>query len=796
MGVDDYLTDFVIPASFGYNGNAYTVPTSQLGIAQTMAGQQMKQVAATLPGYAAALRACPPAFAAQMVRALVLSQARFTWRNRPWSATPRRTFGNTELSLLERPWPKATTGDLLSTMEWHSGLTGNSYVMRRGDRLRVLRPDWCALVFGSEQEPEDAATALDGELLGLVYQNGGLWSSKNKPWTLLPNEFAHWSQIPDPECPGMGQSWVTAALADIQGDRAATQHKLRFFSNGATPNMVVKGIPATTKAQFDEVVEMMEARHTGIANAYRTLYLTAGADATVVGSDLKQLDFKATQGAGEPLAIDTPIPTPDGWTTMGEIRPGDRVIGRNGHPANVVGVSPVHEGRDCFRIAMKDRTSIVADASHLWVAVDRGSARRTEKTYTTQQLYDLFRKGYLNGVGGHRLALPAAPIVELPSVDLLVDPYVLGAWLGDGQTAGAAICGATDDLKFIAHEIAERGYTTTSWNTSADKVDVIGIPGGLLAALRALNVLGNKHIPVSYLRASVEQRLDLLRGLMDTDGTIDEGKGGCQYSSKDEVLARQVAELLRSVGYRATVSWSDDPRSRTGRAWKVHFRVAQDRIPFLLPRKVDRAIAAGDPHYSDSRSIVDIEPVASVPVRCIAVDTADHLFLAGDGFVPTHNTRIAFLGRVPAPLLGISEGLAGSSLNAGNFGMARRIFADSWIYPSLQDVASSLEQLLKVPVNRAGEQDAELWFDTADMPLLREDAKDAAEITSIQAATIGGLVDRGFDPPSAIAAVVGQNMNLLKHSGLLSVQLQPPGTEAPAAGGSANGTKPALTGGT
>jgi len=449
FGIDQWISDYLIPATqqFGYGGTSYP-----FGLNQTMSGQRIKQIAATLPAYAAALRSCPPAFAAQMVRALVLSQMRFTWRNLPTSPTPRRLFGTRDLELLERPWPKATTGDLVSTMEWHAGLTGNAFVARRPARLRVLRPDWCGLLFGSEQDPEEiAATAFDGELLGLVYQNGGIGSGAGQVNSLLPDEFAHWSPIPDPECPGVGQSWVTAALADIQGDRAATQHKLKFFTNGATPNMVVKGIPAVSKEQFDEIVEMLESKHTGVANAYKTLYLTAGADATVVGSDLKQLDFKATQGAGE--------------------------------------------------------------------------------------------------------------------------------------------------------------------------------------------------------------------------------------------------------------------------------------------------------------------------------------------------TRIAMLGRVPAPLLGISEGLAGSSLNAGNFGMARRIFADSWIYPSLQDLSASVESIMVRPKNpRSGETDAELWFDTADMPILREDAKDAAEITETQARTISGLVKEGFTPESAVAAVIGQNMTLLKHTGLVSVQLQPPGTTAPTnptAGGAA-----------
>jgi phage portal protein BeeE len=457
---DQYLTDYLLPSydqlgpGFTYNGGSFTYGATSypFGLNQTWTGTTVAEIAATLPGYWMALRRCPPAFAAQMVRALVLSQARFTYRNRASSPTPRRLFGNRDLALLERPWTNATTGELLARMEWHAGLTGNAYVTRQPKRLRILRPDWTAILYGSQAEPDEPMHAIDSEIVGYVYQNGGIHAGAGKPVTVLPPDMAHWSPLPDPMSPGMGMSWITPAIRDMQGDRAATEHKLTFFRNGATPNMVVKGIPATTKEKFDELVDAMETKHAGIRNAYRTLYLTAGADATVVGADLRQLDFKATQGAGE--------------------------------------------------------------------------------------------------------------------------------------------------------------------------------------------------------------------------------------------------------------------------------------------------------------------------------------------------TRIAMLSRVPAPILQISEGLAGSSLNAGNFGMARRIWADTWIYPTLQDVAMALSPLVNVPA------DAELWTSTDDMPILREDAKDAAEIEQVKEATIVAYVNGGFTPESAIAAVQGQNVALLKHTGLLSVQLQPPGTEFPTASatpkpGPANGNQPA-----
>jgi hypothetical protein len=297
---DQWLSEYLFPSQFTYGNTNYP-----LGLNQTYTQNRVQEVTNTLPGYSHALRGCPPAFAAQMVRALVLSQARFVFRNKPWATrpntkfTPGRKFGTTALALLERPWPGATTGDLLSRMEWHAGLAGISYVVRRGDRLRVLRPDWCALVYGSELEPEDPAHAIDGELLGLVYQNGGLRANNtSRVTTFTPDEFISWAPLPDPECAGMGMSWITPAVREIQGDAAATMHKLQFFSNGATPNMVVKGITAASKEQFDDIVAMMEDNHAGVANAYKTLYLAAGADATVVGSDMKSAGLQADPGHG------------------------------------------------------------------------------------------------------------------------------------------------------------------------------------------------------------------------------------------------------------------------------------------------------------------------------------------------------------------------------------------------------------------------------------------------------------------------------------------------------------------
>jgi len=124
------------------------------------------------------------------------------------------------------------------------------------------------------------------------------------------------------------------------------------------------------------------------------------------------------------------------------------------------------------------------------------------------------------------------------------------------------------------------------------------------------------------------------------------------------------------------------------------------------------------------------------------------------------------LSRVPASLLGISEGLQGSSLNAGNFAAARRAFADTWVYPALRDIAAALSSIIDVP------NDSELWFETTDIPLLREDGKDAADIAATESRVIRNLIETGYEPESITLALRAKDWALLRHTGLFSVQLQ------------------------
>jgi hypothetical protein len=239
-------------------------------------------------------------FACELTRMALFSEARFQWR-RMTNGRPGDLFGTSELSILEKPWPQGVTGDLLARMLVDADFAGAGYMARRNerpDRLMRMRPDWVVLVLGSQDEPDFANLAMDAEVLGCMYYPGGVMSG-HPPVPLLVEEFAQFAPITDPLATYRGMSWLTPIIREIQADSAATMHKLMFFENGATPQLVVSMGPNVSPANLKQFVAKMDDSHKGWQNAYKTLYLGGGADVTVVGKDLAQLDFKATQGAGE-----------------------------------------------------------------------------------------------------------------------------------------------------------------------------------------------------------------------------------------------------------------------------------------------------------------------------------------------------------------------------------------------------------------------------------------------------------------------------------------------------------------
>lgn len=237
-------------------------------------------------------------FACMLARQMLFSEARFAFRR--WTdGEPSELFGTQALRPLERPWSNGSTRDLLNWAIQSADLSGNAFVARRsGGRLARLRSDWVTLVMGSEGDPDTQMGDIDAEVLGLIYHPGGRGGGR-KPVALLAEEFAHFYPIPDPLAPWRGMSPLATITREVMADSAATDHKLAFFSRGATPNMIVSLDPAIVQQEWRDWVDAFDEKYGGVANAYKTMYLGAGSKAEVVGANFQQMDFKVTQGAGE-----------------------------------------------------------------------------------------------------------------------------------------------------------------------------------------------------------------------------------------------------------------------------------------------------------------------------------------------------------------------------------------------------------------------------------------------------------------------------------------------------------------
>lgn len=271
--------------SFAFNGLSYPVVQTSMG-----SPDRERIFRSGVPAYMQS----STVFALVLARMQVFSQIRFQW-TRFSGSQPGDLFGSAALGLLERPWPNGSTSSLLKRMEVDASSAGNSYIYRaRNDLLGWLRPDYVTILLGSQTDAEHPNQAPDCEIAGWAYL-----PPAGKARYFGPEEVAHYAPLPDPHFRWLGMSWLTPVIREVQGDSLMEEHKLRFFENAATPNMVVKFNPAIGVDAVKKFKELMLEEHRGVANAYKTLFLGGGADATVVGSNFQQIDFTAVEGKGE-----------------------------------------------------------------------------------------------------------------------------------------------------------------------------------------------------------------------------------------------------------------------------------------------------------------------------------------------------------------------------------------------------------------------------------------------------------------------------------------------------------------
>jgi replicative DNA helicase len=360
----------------------------------------------------------------------------------------------------------------------------------------------------------------------------------------------------------------------------------------------------------------------------------------------------ARPAVGKALALDTPLPTPSGWTTMGEVAVGDLLLGADGKPTRVVAATGVLSGRPCYEVEFSDESVIVADASHQWLTLARPARRRSldgascartpfirPRVVTTEELESTVRCPTADGRLIH--AMPVTQPFELPETALPIDPYLLGVWLGDSTSAAAQI--TTADPEIVA-ELESRGYVLKPSAAARFRYQVRvpeDSPPGLMVQeqLRSLGILENRRIPAAYLRAGFRQRRDLLAGLLDVAGAVHGLGSAVHFAVTNRPLAYDTRELIASLGYAPLLT----TRRALGRSpeHSVHYTVSfgpRENV-FRLSRKTSRLRLSGHPEPR-ARFVRDVRPTGSVPVRCVEVDNADHLYLAGPTCIPTHNSTL------------------------------------------------------------------------------------------------------------------------------------------------------------
>jgi hypothetical protein len=337
---------------------------------------------------------------------------------------------------------------------------------------------------------------------------------------------------------------------------------------------------------------------------------------------------KMPRQVGKALALDTPIPTPEGWTTIGDIKVGDQILSPDGNSVSVTFKTETMINHQCYKIFFDNGEEIVADADHLW-EVNSSYWRTGKKVINTDEIYSRYLKKANNkrgkGVEGS-LYIDLSKAINGKNQNLPIDPYLLGVWLGDGYSADGRIIAHKDDYEFyktkldIEHEREDNNCIRFKCRDLRKK-------------LKENNLLKNKHIPQIYLRTSIEQRMELLRGLMDTDGSITKNQS-FEFYQKNYEFILQVVELLSSLGIKSRVS-----RRLINQCWYHTVRFPSKENIFNLPRKSELINFGGKGRPQNKRHYIQkIEKVDSVPVACIQVDSDDHLFLCGRTFIPTHNT--------------------------------------------------------------------------------------------------------------------------------------------------------------
>ncbi len=329
------------------------------------------------------------------------------------------------------------------------------------------------------------------------------------------------------------------------------------------------------------------------------------------------------------------IATPNGWSTMEKMQIGDFVIGSDGYPTKVIGINE-RGVIDTYEVLFNDGSKVECSADHLWTS--RVDTSLHIQTVTTSRLIKALDKGY-------KPRIPISAPIQFEEKLLPISPYILGAWLAEGCRSTYLAEFSTNESEFadlinddlpLGYELVRAGIRE-AWYVTTVPTKYGPNPNPITTELKNLNLLNiystDRWIPKNYRLGSVEQRIALLQGLMDGDGTTN-STGNCRYSTTSLKLAKDVLDLVRSLGSKASMNTANRKTVTGKTAYTINFSPS-NYIPFRLSRKADK-INISYPRIS-WKSIIKINKIEAKQQKCILISNVDGLYVTDD-CVLTHNT--------------------------------------------------------------------------------------------------------------------------------------------------------------
>ena len=359
---------------------------------------------------------------------------------------------------------------------------------------------------------------------------------------------------------------------------------------------------------------------------------------------------------GKALDINTLIPTPCGFKTMGELKKRDKVFDEKGNIVSVTLVTNYQYNRKCYDVTFSDGSNIVADSEHLWEVWDEKKWETRKKiVINTEKISKTFKHRKTR----NRYAIDVACPIKTTAKKFNIEPYILGLWLGDGSKSQNRITVGYKDLENISKifdELKEPYIVDVNQKGNCVQIVLKREDGKFNKQsnyirfgerMEQLGVYNKKRIPIKYLRSSKKQRLELLQGLMDSDGYVNNGY--CEFVSVEKDLAYDVYELISSLGLKSKIRIKEGGKKVfvfnkeiiTKTVYSIYFHAVKELPVFKIKRKCNILPSKKNVRYSEisRRRIINVIEIESRPVKCIQVDSKSHLYLVGKNMIPTHNTQ-------------------------------------------------------------------------------------------------------------------------------------------------------------